>query len=278
MSTDDGSALTAALISFLKSGADETSIAKVGKVTRDQAKELIAELVPVEIQMRGSCEIGIPAVVAAPHVSFDHWSEYFCNRIAREFHIGWVVALNYRDQDKLRIPVHIGRHVHVNRPTESDGPGRKERVTERAAQVFDEYLDVIRQASGAAKLPMALLIEIHSHRQTSDLELATSGVDHEFAAAIRNSCETLLAAQTPATELRIEPIDTLRMKAGMSKQMGSMRPEITQFGFHIEIPRSMRRDAVSRESALPILYGLIKEIISGVESRLRFQHASTARH
>ena len=241
-------ALRKDLISFLRSEASELVLTNGSIFTRLQAQEQLQQLVPAYIELRGTCKGKHGIVAAAPHVSFDHWSEYFCNRAATRFSLGWVVAKHYRDQDNLHIPVAIGRHLHVNRPTESDHPGGKERVSERARAVYDEYVGAVAEAAGRS-LPIDLLIEFHSHRQTPHVEIATARITENVVRDLWDCWEDL-RIKTPGTpEMRIEPLHELRLSATAAKRSGSLSPEICQQALHIEIPRGIRKSDELRQLA-----------------------------
>ncbi|MDD5088632.1 MAG: hypothetical protein PHI18_07535 [bacterium] len=260
--TDD---FPAQLFAFL-AGDDEEFRLVGGKIlTREAARQLLQELIPAEIEVRGVCTRSISAVAAAPHVSFDNWSEYFCNRTARTLGLGRVIATNFRDQDGLRIPVSIGRHIHVNRPFESNGPGKPERETERARRVHEQYLAALRQASGRAGLPMDLLVEFHSHRRTPFLEIATVGLTsdlaHELAGVYRSR-----RVRTPLLpELRIEPLDELQLRAESAKTNGSLRPAVATCGLHVEIPRETRREETFRAAGSAALIELLSLLLERME-------------
>lgn len=229
------------LFAFLASGEKELSLLGGRKLTRDEARALAQELVPAAIEVRGVCSGTTGVVAAAPHVSFDNWSEYFCNRVAKHFKIGWVVAKNFRDQDRHTIPVAIGRHIHVNRPTESAGPGRGEKVTARAQAVFEDYTRALAAAAGSGSVPVRVLFEFHSHHRTPYLEIATGGVTADMALDITEFYQRRRAKHPELPELRIDPIHELRMTADLTKRMGSLQPKIADLAFHIEIPREARR-------------------------------------
>jgi hypothetical protein len=236
--TDD---LKNQLFAFLGGDAEEFSTLS-GRLSRQQARELLQELIPATIEVRGVCRRSVAAVCAAPHVSFDNWSEYFCNRIARRLHIGWVVAKNFRDQHALTIPVSIGRHIHVNRPTESDGPGQAERETLRARDAHQRYLSALREASGAKELPVDLLIEIHSHHRTPDLEIATAGLTADLARKLSDVYEQHRAKHLMLPELKIAPLHTLRLTADNARRDGSIRSEVARVALHVEVPREARQN------------------------------------
>ncbi len=233
------------LFAFLGGDAEEMRGVGGKIVSREQAREMLRELIAAEIQVRGVCRQRIAVVAAAPHVSFDNWSEYFCNRIAQRLNLGWVVAKNFRDQDPHTIPAPIGRHLHVNRPTESFRPGGEEFSSERAQKTHDQYLAALLVASGKSEFPLDLLIEFHSQMRTPRLEIATIGVDRGLAQAVAD-CYAEASAKLSLPELALEPLHSLRMTAEATKKSGSLRPEIARRALHIEIPREFRRGDLER--------------------------------
>jgi hypothetical protein len=258
--------LPAQLFAFLGGDAQEFPMLGGKKLSREEVRQLLQELIPAQIETRGVCTLPISVVCAAPHVSFDGWSEYFCNRVAQRYHTGWVVAKNFRDQDPYTIPAPIGRHVHVNRPTESPGPGRMETETERAREIHAQYLAALAEGSGKGKLPLDLLIEFHSHHRTPYLEIATAGVERELAEKLCDDY-TITRSKLPILpEIQIEPLHTVRMTADGTKQFGSMRPEVARRALHIEVPRSSRRDDLGRRALCKALFvltdSLLKKLIT----------------
>jgi len=256
--TDD---LQGQLMVFLQSSGEEFSLVGGKKLTRAEARTLVQELIPARIETRGVCEGSLAVVAAAPHVSFDNWSEYFCNRVAQRYHIGWVVARNFRDQDPHTIPAAIGRHIHVNRPMESEGPGRIERVTERAQEIHRQYLDALAEASGKSALPLDLLIEFHAHHRTPLLEIATQGIERDLAAQIADWYAVSRARLPMIPEIAIEPLHTVRMTAEGTKQFGSLRAEVSRRTLHIEIPRSSRRDDLGRRAMCKALFTMTENLL-----------------
>jgi hypothetical protein len=250
----------AQLFAFLGSDAQELRGIGGKIITREQARKLLQELIPAEIEMRGVCRRTIAVVAAAPHVSFDNWSEYFCNRAAQRLSLGWVVARNFRDQDPRTIPVPIGRHFHVNRPTESLRPGGDEFFSERAQEAYEKYLATLLQASGKKEFPMDLLIEFHSHMRTPKLEIATVGVNQDIAREIDDRY-TELRAKFSLPELALEPLHPLRMTAEMTKNIGSLRKEIARHSLHIEVPREFRRGDLERRRMSQGLVQITKLVV-----------------
>ncbi|MBI5059782.1 hypothetical protein HZB60_08395 [candidate division KSB1 bacterium] len=252
--------LTRRLIEFLLTRDQSHPFDGLGVVTRARAQALLQELIPAEIQVRGVSARGPRVVIAAPHVSFDQWSEYFCNRLTQAYSTGSVVAMNYRDRDQYRIPVNIGRHLHVNRPTESTAPGRSEHRTERAAEVYYHYIHALSEAGGGS-LPLDVLIEIHSHRRCEQVQIATVGVGDDLAREL-HALYSAHAVEQSLPELLIEPLHRLHWQALSAKQIGSFQPGISRMAYHIEIPRGLRENQRSRARALPVFNELTGRIIA----------------
>lgn len=249
------------LFAFLGSDAPEFRSLGGRRLSREQVRELLQELIPATIDVRGVCRRPVAAVSAAPHVSFDNWSEYFCNRIARRLRIGWVVARNFRDQHSQTIPVSIGRHIHVNRPTESDGPGHTERETERARNVHQRYLSALAEASGRAALPMDLLIEVHSHHRTPDLEIATAGLTAERARELAEEYERRRVKRPLLPALKIAPLHTLRLTADNARREGSIRNDVARVALHVEVPRESRQSDDARRTMCAALILMCETLI-----------------
>ncbi len=255
------------LFAFLAGGDTEFPTLTGQRLSRDDARALLQELIPAEIEIRGLCQLSRAVVVSAPHVSFDNWAEFFCNRIARQFQTGWVVARNFRDQDPHTIPVAIGRHLHVNRPTESARPDGAEAVTERAQAAHAQYLASLLQATGLDALPIDLLIEIHAHHRTPFLEVATAGVDAGLAQEIDSvwTHQRTRAKDLPA--LRIEPLHVLRLTAEATKQLGSLRPEVATRALHIEIPREARQSDSTRNAMCRALFAVTETLLNHIHEQ-----------
>jgi hypothetical protein len=252
------------LFAFLTSDLEELTMLGGKKIARPEARELLQELIPAAIEIRGVCQRPVAVVAAAPHVSFDNWSEHFCNHVAQKFSLGWVVAKNFRDKDPHSIPVSIGRHIHVNRPTESVRFGGFETPTERAEAVHQEYLAALAKASGREALPLDLLLEFHAHHRTPYLEVATQGVTSEMAMEIAEHYDRTRIKHPLLPEIQIEPIHELRLKAEHAKQLGSLRPEVARLALHLEIPRHARRTDEGRYRMRHALYQLTEFLLDRV--------------
>lgn len=256
--TDD---LKSQLFAFLGSDSPELGTLSGRKLSRGQVRDLLQELIPATIEVRGVCRRSVAAVAAAPHVSFDNWSEYFCNRIARRSRIGWVIAKNFRDQHSQTIPISIGRHIHVNRPTESDGPGQTERETERARSVHQRYLSALAEASGRTALPVDLLIELHSHHRTPHLEIATAGLTAEQARELVEVYERRRVKRPLLPELKIAPLHALRLTADNARREGSIRTDVAQVALHVEVPREARQSDNARRTMCAALILMSETLI-----------------
>jgi len=247
---------------FVFLSGDRSELKLIGsRVSREEARGILQELIPARVEMRGVCMRPLAAVVAAPHVSFDNWSEHFCNRIARRLRIGWVVAKNFRDQHGATIPVSIGRHIHVNRPTESERYGAEESETPRAHCAYAEYTRAIAQAGGRGSLPVDVLLEIHSHHRTRHLEIATSGLSAELAKRLLDDWNALRADRSSLPEMRIEPLHEVQLPADAAKRHGTMRPEVAALALHVEIPREARDSEESRRGTRAALVRWVDMLI-----------------
>jgi hypothetical protein len=248
------------LFAFLASGDAEFATLTGKRLSRDDVRELLQKLIPADIVVRGNCQQPLAVVVSAPHVSFDNWAEFFCNRLARRFRTGWVVARNFRDQDPHTIPVSIGRHLHVNRPTESVRPGGEEDVTKRAQAAHAEYLAALLESTGRTALPIDLLIEIHAHHRTPFLEVATAGVEPELARELE-AVYGRVRTSTPLPEIRIEPLHELRLTAEATKQFGSLRSAVARRALHFEVPREARRSDETRQDMCRALFAVTETLL-----------------
>lgn len=256
---DERQTLIGEMLAALKSGDSVLTASDGHAYTRNEMQECLAGWIPTSIEVKRLCELNHAIVVAAPHVSFDNWAEYFANRLAHDLKCGEVLAKNFRDEDGGRIPVSIGRHIHVNRPTESRKRGGKERDTERAREVFEEYRAALFAAGKNS--PLELLIEIHGHRRHLKLEVATTGIDALDARLMRQAYVGLLEDNPCYPQLSIEPLDKLRFSAQRAKAEGSLGPAVCRAALHIEIPRPCRENETARSGFRPILSAWISSCI-----------------
>lgn len=222
-------------------------------------QELLQEWIPTSVVVKRECPDDAGIVVAAPHVSFDNWTEYFANRLAYDLNCGQVLAKNFRDDDGGAIPAPIGRHLHVNRPTESRRKGSAESESPRAMAAFQKYRSALHEAGRI--MPLRLLIELHGHRKNSRLEVATTGFSEQKASYLKECYAKLVASDLRLPVLAIEPIDTLKLTAQNAKSKGSLTPKICHTALHIEIPRSCRENEDARTRFRPILSEWSRQVI-----------------
>jgi hypothetical protein len=245
------------LIEFLRSGDSGIEIDGICVFDRNGAKERLCELIPATIEVYKISALPISAVAAAPHIHFDGWSGHFARRVSEEFGFGWVVAKNFRDNDSLEIPVSIGRHLHVNRPTESLERLGREKETPRARDAYVKYVKAIAQAGGKS-IPVDILIEFHGHRTHEAIEIATTGISVDLANTMQSVYLTASKEMPQAPELRIEPLHRLHYSANSAKQQGVMQDSIAAQSLHIELPREIRRTKADRERTWNLLHPMIR--------------------
>ncbi len=224
-----------------------------------EMQRLLQEWIPTNVVVKRICALDEGIVVAAPHVSFDNWTEYFANRLAYDLNCGQVLAKNFRDDGGGTIPVSIGRHIHVNRPTESKRKGGVEHETPRAMAAFQKYRSALHEAGRI--MPLTLLIELHGHRRHTKLEVATTGISATQAAQIKRCYAELSEVDLRLPELAIEPLDEIRFTAQGTKANGSLAPKICRVALHIEIPRYCREDEDARSRFRPVLSEWLKRSI-----------------
>jgi hypothetical protein len=249
------------LFAFLQGSRETIRVEGIGELTREAAEARLRELIPTKIKVSAVCNLSFSAVVAAPHVRFDGWSEYFSRLAAEEFGLGRVIARHFRDDNEFDIPVSIGRHLHVNRPTESAERGGRELETPRARQVFEQYVKAIARAAGN-KLPLDLLIEFHGHRRHEAIEIATAGVDVSIAKRLVSSFGSNEVNAGALPELRIEPLHKLHFSARRAKLIGVMHETVARRAVHIEIPRTLRRPEENRLRAWSLLRPLLECLLA----------------
>lgn len=185
-------------------------------------------------------------VVAAPHGTSDPQTGIIAAEIARRAGFGLVVAAGFSiEQDAEGRTV---RRFQVNRPFEGlrGRPPSEEVGTDAARQV---YLAYEKRVHEAAQGTLAFYAEIHgnSRRESAGrIEVATVGVDSEFALRLRALLELIRDAHlrghpdTPRLEVIVEPADTIFYAASGAKRDGILR--LPARALHLELPRSARRD------------------------------------
>lgn len=203
-------------------------------------------------------------VVAAPHGTSDAHTGDIAAEIARHTGFGLVIATGFSIE-----PDSSGRadsRYHVNRPLEGvpGGSSSGERPSAAARAVYEQYERRVRDVSTG---PLTFYVEIHGNgrRESADrIEVATVGVDREYALQLRTLYELTrdahLRAQknAPRLSMVIEPADTIFYSASGAKRDGMLR--FAQRALHIELPRAAR--AEWRDLYTAILADFVSEAAS----------------
>lgn len=203
----------------------------------------------VDTPARGSIETRAGRagfVVAAPHGTSDVRTGEIADEVARRTGFGLVVASGFSlEPDTVTSP---GRRYQVNRPLEGV-PGRppsEERETPGARRVYEAYEARVREV---AQGPLHFYAEIHGNNRrgcTDRIEIATVGVDREFAVRLRTLAELIrdtwlrAHADVPRLDVLVEPADPLFYNASGAKRDGILR--LPERALHIELPKCVRRD------------------------------------
>ena len=194
-------------------------------------------------------------VVAAPHGTTDPQTGDLAAELARRTGFGLVVAAGFAiDPDTRQGP---GRRFQVNRPYEG-APGRPPSEDVASDPAHQIYLAYEKRVQEAAQGRLVFYAEIHGNgrRETANrIEVATIGVDREFAQRLRSLFELIRDAHLrahpsiPKLEIVVEPADTVFYAASGAKRDGILR--LPTRALHFELPRAARIEA--RESYLSIL-------------------------
>lgn len=209
----------------------------------------IAVPVPGADTARGSIATrpGRPGfVVAAPHGTSDVGTGEIAEEVARRTGFGLVVASGFNIEPDT--PTSPGRRYQVNRPLEGvpGRPSSEERETQGARRVYEVYEARVREV---AQGPLRFYAEIHGNNRrgfTDRIEIATVGVDREFALRLRTLAEVIRDtwlrghADVPRLEILVEPADTLFYGASGAKRDGILR--LPERALHIELPKRARGD------------------------------------
>ena len=184
-------------------------------------------------------------VVAAPHGSSDAHTGDIAAEIARRTGLGLVVATGFTlEPDTAERP---GRRYQVNRPFEGvpSRPAAEDTASEGARVVYETFERRVREV---AQGPLRFYAEIHgnSRRESANrIEIATVGVDREYAQRLRTLCELIRdahlrgrAAAAPRLDVLIEPADTVFYSASSAKRDGIFT--MPERGLHIELPKAAR--------------------------------------
>jgi hypothetical protein len=179
-------------------------------------------------------------VVAAPHGSSDARTGEIAAEVARRSGFGLVVASGFNvEADRRERP---GRRYQVNRPFEGmpSRPPSEEIATDGARLVYQTYE---RRVRDIAQGPLRFYTEIHgnSRPESADrIEIATVGVDREFAQRLRALAELVRDAHlrahagVPRLRVMVEPADPVFYTASGAKRDGILR--LAERALHIELP------------------------------------------
>ena len=203
-------------------------------------------------------------VVAAPHGSSDARTGDIAAEVARRTGFGLVVASGFTLETDTR--QRTGRRYQVNRPFEGSpsGPPSEDTASDGARRVYEAYERRVREI---AQGPLRFYTEIHGNnrRESSGrIEIATVGVDPEFAQRLRALAELVRDAhlrahtEVPRLHVMVEPADTLFYAASGAKRDGILK--YPERALHIELPRAARIE--HRELYTAILADFVAQAFS----------------
>ena len=205
-------------------------------------------------------------VVAAPHGSSDLKTNEIAADVARRTGFGLVIAYGFElERDTREAP---GRRYQVNRPFEGrpSRPPSEDVATEPARRIYDAYERRVRET---AQGPLRFYAEIHGNNRLESagrIEIATVGVDREYARRLRVLAELVRDAHlrghasAPRLEVAVEPADPVFYAASGAKRDGILK--LPERAVHIELPKTARvehrelytaivADFVAQAAALP---------------------------
>ena len=183
-------------------------------------------------------------VVAAPHGSSDVRTGEIAAEVARRTGFGLVVASGFElEPDTRERP---GRRYQVNRPFEGtpSTPPAEDTRSEAARRVYDAYERRVREI---AQGPLRFYAEIHGNNRLESsgrIEIATVGVDKEYAQRLRALAELVRDAHlrgrtsVPRLEVAVEPADPVFYAASGAKRDGILK--FPERALHIELPKAAR--------------------------------------
>lgn len=185
-------------------------------------------------------------VIAAPHAASDVRTGEIAAEVARRTGFGLVVASGF---DLEADPAGgSGRRYQVNRPFEG-APGRppsEDMASDAARRVYEAYERRVREI---AQGPLRFYAEIHGNNRRESagrIEIATVGVDREFAQRLRALAELVRDAhlradtQAPRLEVMVEPADPVFYAASGAKRDGILK--LPERALHIELPKVARAE------------------------------------
>jgi hypothetical protein len=183
-------------------------------------------------------------VVAAPHGSSDAQTAEIAAEVARRTGFGLVVATGFNlEPDTRERP---GRRYQVNRPYEGvpSRPAGEDMPSDGARAVYDTFERHVRDA---AQGPLRFYTEIHGNNRRESagrIEIATVGVDREYAQRLRTLCELIRdahlrgRASAPRLDVLVEPADPIFYAASGAKRDGIFK--MPERALHIELPTVAR--------------------------------------
>lgn len=155
---------------------------------------------------------------------------------------GFVVAAPHgsRDVDTGEIAVEIARRTGFGLVVAS---GFSLRSDPRAYETYE------RQVLEAAQGPLRFYAEIDDSNRNEcagQIEIATAGVDREFALRLRTLAELVRDAylrsnrEVQRLDVLIDPVDTIAYRTSGAKRDGILR--LSERALHIELPQCARRN------------------------------------
>ena len=183
-------------------------------------------------------------VVAAPHGTSDAQTGEIAAEVARRTGFGLVVATGFNlEADTREAP---GRRYQVNRPFEGvpGRPSSDDAVSEGARLVYENFE---RHVRATAQGPLHFYAEIHGNNRRESagrIEIATVGIDREYAQRLRTLCELIRDAHlaghagAPRLDVLIEPADAIFYAASGAKRDGILK--LPERAVHIELPKTAR--------------------------------------
>jgi hypothetical protein len=183
-------------------------------------------------------------VVAAPHGSSDAQTAEIAAEIARRTGFGLVVATGFNLEPDTR--EHPGRRYQVNRPYEGvpSRPPSEDTASDGARVVYETFERHVREI---AQGPLRFYTEIHGNNRRESagrIEIATVGVDREYAQRLRALCELIRDAHlrghagAPRLDVLVEPADPIFYAATGAKRDGILT--VPERALHVELPTVAR--------------------------------------
>src|SRR5213594_21455 len=157
---------------------------------------------------------------------------------------GLVVATGFNlEADTREAP---GRRYQVNRPFEGvpGRPSSDDAVSEGARLVYENFE---RHVRATAQGPLHFYAEIHGNNRRESagrIEIATVGIDREYAQRLRTLCELIRDAHlaghagAPRLDVLVEPADPVFYAASGAKRDGILK--LPERALHIELPKTAR--------------------------------------